>query len=495
MGIVIRQSARTLVISYIGFVIGYINVLILYPLAFSPEQIGLQSILINSATLFSAFACLGTPQISVRFFPYFRDKERGNNGFLFFLLMLGLTGFLLFVIVFLSLKNVFISVFAKNSPGLINYYYYLIPFTFIVLITIIFEAFSLAQLKPVVPRFIRDFLIRVLLSLGVLAVFFHLISFSFYIDLLPVIYAVGMILIAIYLKTLGQLHIRPNAGVIKSEYLKTIVAYSGFMLLANTSDIIIRNIDSLMLSAYAGLRSNGIYSIALNIALVIEIPRRSMSQVIAPLVAEATKKNDILKIEELYKKSSINQLIIGGLIFLVIWCNLESIFKVIPNGNTYILGKWVVFFFGIGKMFDLATGINAEIIGYSKYYKYDLFLYAVLSILAIGLNMVMIPKFGMTGAGIASALSIISINSTRYLFILYKLRIQPFTFNTIKVAAAAAVVLILNYLMPHIPNHFLLDTAVRSLIIALVFTGITLWLKASEDINQTIIKVINRYRP
>jgi len=60
------------------------------------------------------------------------------------------------------------------------------------------------------------------------------------------------------------------------------------------------------------------------------------------------------------------------MLFLGIWCNIDSIFELIPNGEIYSPGKWVVFYIGLSKLFDMATGVNQEIVGTSKYYKIDL---------------------------------------------------------------------------------------------------------------------------
>lgn len=463
MGIVIRQSAKTLFVTYLGFLIGYINTLILYPLALSVEQIGLQRILIDATVFFSSFAALGATNIPLRYFPYFRDPGREHNGFLFFLLTLSFCGYIIFVVLFLLLKDSLISIYSSNALQLTKYYYYLIPFTFIQLMMIIFESYTLVQLKPVVPRFIREIVIRVLLVLGVLGVLYKVITFNTFIDLIPVVYLLALILLMFYVYSIRALFLRPNFGVFKSPQFKGILIFGGFVLLGNSSDIIIRNIDSLMLSSYSGLKSTGIYTIALYIALVLEIPRRSMAQVVIPLVAEATKNNDKGKIEELYKKSSINQMIIGGLLFLLIWCNIDNIFKFVPNGNTFALGKWVVFYLGLGKLFDMAMGVNAEIITTSKYYKYDIFFYAGLSILAIGTNMLLIPRLGLTGAAIATASSVLIFNMVRFIFIWYIYNIQPFSKNTVKIILISAFVLLFNYMLPHLLGHFVWDVAIRGL--------------------------------
>jgi len=102
MGIVIRQSIKTTAVSYIGFAIGYINSLFLFPLVLSKEQIGLTRL------------------------PYFRDEKKQHNGILAFVLSIGMIGFVLFVIVFFLSKNVIFSAYSKNSPLLLDYYFYFI---------------------------------------------------------------------------------------------------------------------------------------------------------------------------------------------------------------------------------------------------------------------------------------------------------------------------------------------------------------------------------
>jgi O-antigen/teichoic acid export membrane protein len=247
-----------------------------------------------------------------------------------------------------------------------------------------------------------------------------------------------------------------------------------------------------MLSAYSGLRNTGIYTIAFFIATFIEIPKKSLSQVLIPLVSEANKNNDIGKLEELYKKSSLTQLIIGGFIFIIIWCNIANIFRLIPHGNIYSEGKWVVFFIGIGKLFDMATGINQEIVGTSRYYKYDLIYYPFIGIIAIGANMWLIPRYGMTGAAIAAAFSVFLFNTIRFLFILLVFKIQPFSFNIVKVLVIGSIVFLLSYFIPPFTN-LIIDILVRCLTITITFIGLILLSKSSEDINSIFNKILRNY--
>lgn len=471
MGIVIRQSAKNLLVIYIGLVIGYVNTLWLYPLVLSAAQIGFVRIIISVSFLLASFASLGAINIPAKFFPFFNDIDKKHNGFLFFLFILAFVGFILFTIVFLSFKSLVYSIYEENSKLITEYFYYFIPFTFITLYLMILQAYVVIQQKPVFPSLIREVIIRLFTVAGLLLFFFNLVSFNGFVNVLLVSYLAALIILIIYVKRINLLFIKPDLSVFRSQHLKSIFVYGIFILLGNTSGLVIANIDNLMLSAYKGLSVTGIYTIAFFIATVIEIPKRSISQSIISLVSEANKNHNIKELGDLYKKSSINQLIIGALIFIGIWCNIENIFHLMPKTDIYIQGKWVVFYIGISKLFDMATGINGEILGTSEYYKLDLVFLFILGILAVITNIIFIPLLGATGAALASAISVFLFNIIRYLFIMKVMKIQPFTFNTLKVLAICTFVLLANHFVPFVGNN-ILDIAVRSLIILMLFRTI-----------------------
>lgn len=493
MGIVIRQSIKTTVVSYIGFAIGYLNTLFLFPLILSKEQIGLTRLLISVTFLFATFASLGAGNIPIKFFPYFRDEKKQHNGILGFMLSVGMIGFFLFVIVFLFLKDVIFNIYTKNSPLLLEYYFYFIPFTLIIVFTTIFESYLIVQQKPILPAVVREILMRLLLMLGLTAIYFGFFSFNTFANAIIIYYALGLLILIVYIKKEKVLFLRPNLQIVKSPHFKEMITFAVFVIIGNAGAIIIANVDSLMLSAYIGLGSAGIYTIAFFIAAVIEIPKRSISQVIIPIVSQANKNGDTPKLKELYQKTSLNQLIVGGLIFLGIWCNIDNIFKLIPNGEIYSPGKWVVFYIGLSKLFDMATGVNDEIIGTSKYYKFQLLFYIFLAVVGVSTNVIFIPKYGITGAAIASAISIFLFNTIRFFFLLYVFKIQPFSLSTLKVLAVFGLTLLISYLISP-PHNFILDIFLRSVLIIILFLGLVLLINVSEDVKKVFDAVLNRVK-
>jgi hypothetical protein len=67
---------------------------------------------------------------------------------------------------------------------------------------------------------------------------------------------------------------------------------------------------------------NFFYSIATFIALVISVPSRAMHQIVYPITANAKISKEL---NDLYKKTSINLQVVGGLVMLGIFVNINKL--------------------------------------------------------------------------------------------------------------------------------------------------------------------------
>ena len=83
MGIVQQDAIKTSFISFVGIGLGYLNKAFLFILLFTTTQVGLINLLMSVGLLFAQFANLGTIYTIWRFFPFFRNPEKQNYGFLF----------------------------------------------------------------------------------------------------------------------------------------------------------------------------------------------------------------------------------------------------------------------------------------------------------------------------------------------------------------------------------------------------------------------------
>ena len=62
------------------------------------------------------FAQIGVPNAVNRFYPYFRNKDKNDQGFQFWIFFVPLIGIVLFSTIFIFLRPLFVLSFEKNSP-------------------------------------------------------------------------------------------------------------------------------------------------------------------------------------------------------------------------------------------------------------------------------------------------------------------------------------------------------------------------------------------
>ncbi len=493
MGIIKKQAVQNTIISYVGAVVGYFNVLVLFPYAFSPEEIGLTKVLQNAATLFVPVAQLGITTAIIRYFPFFKLDEQKKKAFFLYSIIISLAGFCFFTLGFLLLRSNIVDFYISESPLLVEFFYLIIPLVFFLVFFGTFEAFANSNYKTGISIFLRDILLRVITTVLAVLYIFEVISFTHFIWLLVLGYGIVLLGLMLYLNRIGEFKIGNDFSFLKGGFFKEIFGYSLYVLLGSTGALLVSNIDVLMIGSLLGLKQTGIYAIGFAIASIIDIPRRAIKQIVDPFVSLAIKNENYDEIKDLYFKVSINQLIIGSLIILGIWANIDSIFRLMPNGATYEMGKYVALLLMLTKLMDMSASINGEIIGYSKYYKFNIVSIVILAGLTIATNLIFIPLYGINGAAVATLLSLLSFNILKFVFIKIKFGIQPFNLNTIKIVVIGVICYFMTLWLPHFENVFL-DIAFNSVLILLVFIPLVFFLKVSEEVNLTILKFIGMLR-
>jgi len=490
VGIVVRQSLKAGLGSYIGVGIGIVNQMYVSTKFLSVEQYALSRLLFENSLLFSAFAHLGTPFIADKFFSLFRDDENQHRGILPFLLFLPFIGGLLFSLIYLLFTPAIHAYYAKESPMLLKYHFLVIPLTIFWIYITVLEAYCRNNARIAVPSFVREVYLK---TANVLLIFiFGLgwLSFDTMLYLVIASYGLGVLILIGYIKKLGKWYWRfPDRTVLTSITIRQMLAYGSFTLLGGIGVNLMLFIDRSMLAGERGLVNAGIFIIASYIAGVIEIPRKAIGQISIPLLSNSLSNGDYDHVRTMNQKSALNQLIAGGLVFLLIWASIDDIFFLIPKGDTYGEGKYVVLFLAIVKVFDIATGLNTEIILYSKFFKFATLFIVASAILGFLLNLWLIPLHGFVGAAIATAFTTLVYSMSRMLFVWRKFGVLPFTYKTLQVGGILAVMYALTFLVPDYHRTILSAMGIlilRSSVIALLFAIVVVRLEISEEINGLV---------
>lgn len=491
MGLVIRKSLITTIFSYLGVVIGFINVLYFFPKYLSVSQIGFYRLILESAILLSPFAQAGIMQGIVRFYPQYKQKEKKE--FELFAIIFLVCSVLFFSIILIVFKqNILSLLFSDNSRQVEEYFDLLIFLIIILSVIALYEGFARAKTSIVLVNFLKDVYIRLLTAISILFFFTELISYNGLLYSLLLIYGSAAIILVVQTSYQHQITATWTFRELKWVRFKEIIKYNFFMVISIGSNLIVGKIDVLMISAFLGLAENGVYTTLLYVAVVVEIPKRAVSQIVVSLYSKAFSESKMDEVKVLYFKTAINQLIIGLLLYLGIIVNLENLFFFIPNGEVYEIGKWVIVIMGASRVMDMAAGSNGELIVMSKHYQFNVAAIASLAILTIVTNLLLIPAFGINGAAIASFISLAIFNLVKLAFIYKKFRILPFNNKTVIVLIIGILTFTVGYLLPAFENP-ILDFLIRSSLVTFVYSLLIYMTKASEDINNFLNRTFKAY--
>jgi O-antigen/teichoic acid export membrane protein len=483
VGIIRRQSIKTSLLSYAGVGLGYLNVILLFPSFLSAEEFGLTRVMLAVVTIGSQFALLGSGNSIIRFFPEFKDPEKGHKGLLGLGLLLATVGFLIICSVLFVMKPWVVDHYSERSVLVGQYFTLIIPFLGVEVLFQVFRSYSRALLHAVVNIALKEVVVRSLTTILLVAFYFGLMSFDAFIILFVLQYGLITLFLALYLIKIREFFSGLKRHAINPDLKKRIANYSLFAILSNTSALFVMNIDVMMINEMIGLEFVAFYAVAFYVVSLVNIPRGAILNIAMPLVSEAWKNNDVPQIHRIYEKSSINQLTIGILFFVGIWANQETLFQMLPP--EYASGKWVLFSVGIARLIDTSFGINGGIVANTSHYRYETYFGVGLVVVSIVLNLVCIPLWGITGAAIATGTSLLLLNIFRYVLLKTKLGIGPFSIKSLIAILIGGGAYGINLLIPQMEN-IIIDLVLRSAVITAVFVPLAIVFKLSEDGNQLL---------
>lgn len=491
-----KQSIISSVVVYIGFGLGFVNTyLFAREGGFTKEQYGLTAIFIAIASLMSTSAGLGMTAYISKFYPYYKDNLSPKKNDLFtWALLVSLIGFCFVAIGGFYFKDLIIRKYGSHSPELVKYYYWVFPFGLGLTLFSIIENYAWQVKKSVFSNFLKEVFFRLLTTiLIVLTAVGFIASFDIFIKIYSITYLIIAAILIIFLIAGNHLHIHFTVSIVSKKFFKKIIALVLFVFGGNVVYMISTVFDSFLIASVLkdGLASLAIFTLAQNIASLVQAPQRGVISSSIAALSQAWKDKDYGRIQRIYQRSSINQLVFAVGMFALIWLNFTDGVFTFRLQNGYLDAKWVFFFIGIMRIIDMGTGVNAQIIATSSFWRFEFITGLILICITLPLNYILTKYyFGIIGSAIANLISFTIYNAIRYWFIKKKFDLQPFTVQTLYT--------ILLGMASFFCCYFLLDKhqgfvwiVIRSALFCLLYISGVLLFKVSPDIQpvwQTILK-------
>ncbi|SHG59532.1 Membrane protein involved in the export of O-antigen and teichoic acid [Flavobacterium fluvii] len=486
MGIVLNQSLKNTIITYIGFAIGGINTIYLYPVFLGATFYGLTNYVTSSANVIMPLFAIGMQNTLVKFYSQYKtDEERSR--FLSFTVLFPL----LLIIPLLLMGLVFydeILIFLSKKNAIVKNYIWLIPFIGICMAYFeIFYAWLRVHMHSVFGNFIKEVGLRTASLLLLMAVYYNWITVEGFVYATAVVYLLALLVTMFYAFSIQK----PNFQFTIPINTKDILTYTFYIILSGSVANLLLDGDKMILNQYMNIENIAFYSVATYIALVISVPSRAMHQIVYPITAKLMHENNHDEMDILYKKTSINLQVVGGYVMLGIFVNINMLYEMVPK--EYAGGILVVFMIGLSKYFDLILGNNNAIIFNTKYYRMVLFLGVVLVVLTVVLNMIFIPLFGIIGSAFATLLSITLYSVAKLLFVVKRLHLYPFTMQTVYSIVLTFVLFVAFYFWEFPFNPFI-SIVLKSIVLTIAYVYLNYKFVISIEINNVIDTVLKKLK-
>jgi len=468
--------------TYLGFGIGALNVLFLYPKFLTDEYYGLVTFLLSAGNLFWPFMALGVHNTIVKFYSSFKtssDKDKLLNFALVLPLLLGL--------LLASLGVAFYDLLLDYFEGENDLVQPFIWGIFVIAIATayfeVFFAWAKVQYKSVFGTLMRELFHRIAITLLLICLYAEFISVHLFINLLIGVFVLRAMMMLGYAI---QLY-RPRFSFQLPPRLMELLNYSFLIFIAGTVAVALFDLDKVMIEYFMPIENVSIYGIAIYIATVIAVPSKAMHQITNPITAKYLNHNETDALKDLYIRSSNTLFLISGFVFVIIVTNVHMLYEIIPED--YRVGVSIVVLISLVKLSDNILGNNNSIIFNSKYYKTVLAAGLVLVGVAFVLNLWLIPIYGIYGAAYATFFSFLVYNIFKLVFVRMTFGIHPFNRYS---AYIFLMILILSsgfYYWNFTTEFAFLNIILKSIIISLIYAVVSYKANLSKDMTELYRKI------
>ena len=491
MGIIIRQSFKASISNYIGVLIGFSSLIYFFPKFFTPSELGAIRLMIELGAIIGAFGLFGTTYSINRFFPFFKAPPK-HNGFFFWIFIIPLIGFVLISINYYLFQYDFIQLFKTQDNQLVAQIYPMLLLLILgVMGQMVLESANANHGRIAFPNFLREIMIRAILLASAGLFYLHYITFDAACWLVAIAYIIAFLGNLLYLRTLTPIYLKPDFNFLKLNptIKKDGIQFTAWLFFSSAAALFISKVDFLMVSATKSLSDTAIYSIGFYIAVLIEIPKRNITQIATPIIAEHVKNKNIGVLSGLYKQMSNTQFLIGSFLFLLLWTNADTLFDFMPNGEFYRSGKSVIFIIGSAKVLEMIFTPVSPIINNSPFYFWNFFTSIISIISAVSLNYWLIPLYGINGAAAATLVTSMLMYGMSALIVHYYWKINPFSKAQLITLVIVILCLGISFINTKSLNHFVAN-AIKSLVIIIVYMTAVYKTSVSPETKAILEKLI-----
>ncbi len=218
---------------------------------------------------------------------------------------------------------------------------------------------------------------------------------------------------------------------------KRLIRFSSPVFLEGFSALLLIQTDKIMLGYFSTISDIGLYSAASRTAMQIPFIMSALMASFSPVIADLYNKRKYVALEELFKSTTRWIILLTlpiALILMLFARNIMSLF-----GVQFMAASLVLIILSFAQVIDAGTGAAKNLLQMSGKQDVDLVNGLTMVGINIGLNLLLIKRYGYIGAALATAASIVLINAARILEVRILLHMNPYDKKYLKMILSAMV--------------------------------------------------------
>jgi O-antigen/teichoic acid export membrane protein len=251
--------------------------------------------------------------------------------------------------------------------------------------------------------------------------------------------------------------------------------------LTNLIGIFGGNIKTILLGTLNTVTNVGIFSVASQINMIGQMFHEGIATASAPIVSELYDRGEREQLGRFYQTVTKWTFTLNLPLFLAVLLFPVPILSIF--GQSFVGGAKALTILAWANLANTGTGICGMVLNMTGYTSLKLVNSLVTFVLTLGLNILLIPRWGLMGAATASLAAAVTINLFRLSEVFILFRLLPYNVSFAKPVAAGLVTLAvvwgMRQLFPTEAN--LVCTAMNTILLFVVYVGMILLLGLSQE--------------
>lgn len=203
-------------------------------------------------------------------------------------------------------------------------------------------------------------------------------------------------------------------------------------------------IDRLLVGYFQTSSDTGIYTSISLISVVFSIILSGIKTIISPMIADLFHKNEMARVEELFRMSTKWGIYISIPLFLFIFFSSAEILEV-TFGSEYTYGSLPLIILSFSQLLNIGTGpIDILLIMTGRQKKW-LTISGIMFFANLIVNSILIPRFGLIGAAVGTSVTVNGMFIIGLIIIKNDLNIWPYDRRLIKCGISSIITIIILF--------------------------------------------------